>query len=161
MEKFQQGEIVEGDGFTAKPGHFGAGNGLAGVEFKPGESTETARAHEKSERDREQREYAEGEYERTSLFTKEDWMTEFFTRIMPRSGAPYSETLKIKADGSFDTEERVDGLHPEIIGHSDIKDPNGLYALAQEVQRQYPGVVFSFEKDPEGKWMKYTVSKSK
>ena len=36
---------------------------------------------------------------------------------------------------------------------------NDVYVFAKEVQDKNPEYKFSFEKDPEGKWIKYTVEK--
>lgn len=38
--------------------------------------------------------------------------------------------------------------------------PEDLYKFAKEVQEVYPDYQFSFEVDPEGKWIKYTVTKT-
>jgi hypothetical protein len=67
---------------------------------------------------------------------------------------PYSETLAIKDDGSFDL-MRPDGV-PKYV---DAKSPNELYEMAQRVEGTYPNLQFQFQRDPKGKWMKYTVSR--
>lgn len=77
---------------------------------------------------------------------------------MLESNNPYSETFKIKSDGKFDKILRVDG-HPVYLGFG--KTPAELYQIAAEIEKKHPEYKFTFETDPEGTWMKYTVSKSK
>ena len=69
---------------------------------------------------------------------------------------PYSETLKITSDGKFD-KMRADG-HPVYLEPADT--PAQLYQIAAIIEKKHPEYQFSFETDPEGKWMKYTVLKS-
>ena len=70
---------------------------------------------------------------------------------------PYSETFKIKSDGSFDKVERFDG---SAVHMGEADNPTELYQLAKDIQEKHPEYKFSFETDPQGKWMKYMVSKS-
>jgi len=68
----------------------------------------------------------------------------------------YSETYRIKPDGMFDVDS-VERDGPNL-GYKDT--PEGLYRTADEIQKKHPEYKFNFETDPEGKWMKYTVSKT-
>ncbi len=70
---------------------------------------------------------------------------------------PYSETWSIKPDGFFDS-ERPDGSVMYLPMY-DGRTPSDMYRLAAEVQKIKPDWHFSFESDPEGKWMKYTVTR--
>ncbi len=69
---------------------------------------------------------------------------------------PYSETFTIGPDGMF-LDIRPDGV-PRYFNES--KTPEDLYRHAREIESRYPDLKFSFEQDPNGKWIKYAVSKT-
>lgn len=119
------------------------------VEFRPGESTENNISKEEERR--------KFELERTKNFTNADYAEEFFADILTHTDS-YSETFKIKDDGNFDGFERLDGSPVNMHG-ADTADE--LYKLAKDIQDKHPEYQFNFENDPEGKWLKYTVSKKK
>ncbi len=80
----------------------------------------------------------------------------FFEGMFNEQGT-YSETYKVLPDGTFDKTARPDGIPPLLGG--DVTTPDSLYTYMAEIQEMYPEYRFDFEKDPEGQWMKYTVSK--
>ncbi|QQR78520.1 MAG: hypothetical protein IPJ68_05640 [Candidatus Moraniibacteriota bacterium] len=68
---------------------------------------------------------------------------------------PYSETLLIEPDGKF-ARLRQDGV-PKFV---DEDTPASLYTMAQRVETKFPHLKFTFDRDPQGKWMRYTVTRS-
>lgn len=118
------------------------------IEIRPGESTEKSRAEAEARKKQEE--------ERTKDFTPADYMEEFI-RPLVKDGATYSETLIIRSDGSFDDKKRADQKFPMAVNYGEAKDPDQLYALAKQIQDRYPEYSFDFTKDPEGRWMRYTV----
>lgn len=147
-------EDVKGDGFVIKRGGTIRHNGdfsykTHPVEFRPGESTD--------KKIKEDETAQEKEAERTKDFMPADLVEEFFTGVM-RYQNPYSETFKIKSDGTFDKAERFGGSAFHI---GEAYTPEKLYRIAKDIQEKHPEYQFNFETDPQGKWLKYTVSKSK
>ena len=95
--------------------------------------------------------------ERTKDFSEADHAEKMLNTIL-RSIDPYSETFKIMPDGTFNQTTRMDGsFRYLVIGDT----PEELYQIAEEIQKKHSEYKFDFETDPEGKWMKYTVSKAK
>lgn len=119
----------------------------AQVEFKPGESTETALAEKEEKRKKEA--------ERTKDFTDADHAEDLLDSVI-KVHNPYSETLKIKPNGKLDKLTRVDGKTVYLSYGDTAAD---LYKIAAEIEKKHPEYHFNFETDPEGKWIKYTVSK--
>lgn len=70
----------------------------------------------------------------------------------------YSETYKILPNGTFDKEKRLDGLPPLL--DDNVNTPDDLYQFMSEIQAAHPEYKFDFERNPEGQWLKYTVSKN-
>lgn len=68
----------------------------------------------------------------------------------------YSRTYRVLPNGMFDPESV--GSDKLKLGHENT--PEGLYQVAEEIQKKHPEYEFHFERDPEGQWMKYTVSKA-
>ena len=152
-EEKKENEPIKGDGFVMggkgrTPSRHSFSSHDTSVEFRPGETTEgKIKAKEEA---------TKKELERTKDFTDADH-AEDLLRSMLESNNPYSETFKIKSDGKFDKILRADG-HPVYLGYGDT--PAELYQMAAEIEKKHPEYKFGFENDPEGKWMKYTVSKS-
>jgi hypothetical protein len=140
---------IEGDGFTVKEGNLSSHSYGPGVEFRPGESSDVVHAREQ--------ERLKQEEERRKDFTDADDAEDSLSSML-ESLNPYSETFKIKSNGSFDEVERLDGLN---LYMTEADTPAKLYKIAAEIEKKHPEYHFSFETDPEGKWMKYTVSKDK
>ncbi len=69
----------------------------------------------------------------------------------------YSETFLIKDNGRFNQTKRLDGIVPYLLSISDVKKPEDLYKLMQEILLKHPDFDVSFKVDPEGKWMKYMI----
>ncbi len=164
-------EPVKGEDFTMKEGSpFGRKVGPS-LEFRPGETSETARVREEREearRERLRQEYREKEArmtpeekaQRVEEWARQDrnWMAEWFEDGIKKSGE-YSEALQIRQDGSLDREKRMDGCLPFIVSIGDLKSPEDLYQLMHKISQEHPELDISFEVDPNRKWMKYRVSK--
>jgi hypothetical protein len=81
---------------------------------------------------------------------------------MLRGKEMYTETYRMLPGGTFDKTFRFDdSVPPYLISLADaeIHTPEDLYQVAASVQSGHPEYQFDFEKDPEGQWMKYTVTK--
>lgn len=131
---------VEGQGFTMKHNLTVSSASVGvGVEFRPGETSDTARAREGKERNE-----------------ADERGTESFLDSALKTQDPYSETLHIGADGTFDVSEKSSGRL-----RLETDTPAHLYELAARIQRKYPKYHFTFETDPEGKWMRCIVSRNK
>jgi hypothetical protein len=148
---------VEGEGFVIKreekfpPIHrYAPGEGTP-VEFRPGESTDAV----KQRKEKAWQEELQADAERTKGFTSADH-AEDMLRNMLETHNPYSETFRIKPDGTFDEMIRMDG---KLVYLGFAKTPQELYQIAEEIQKKHSEYKFNFETDPEGKWMKYTVSR--
>lgn len=118
------------------------------IEFRPGESTE--------DKIKQEEERNQAELERTRGFTDADHAEDMLASML-ESQSEYSETFKIKPDGNLDKINRLDGS-PVYLGFGDTSEE--LMQMAQEIQNKHPEYQFNFENDPEGQWVKYTVSKS-
>ncbi len=155
MEKFPKDEnIIEGEGFTVRDSRGSIPVSFAEVEFKPGESTETAHL----EKERRMNNWSKRENESAGKVNDltDAEHTEDQLRAMLKIRNPYFEIFKIKSDGTFNKKERVDGS-PMYLAF--VNNPTDLYSIAEEIEKEHPDYHFSFETDPGGKWMKYTVSK--
>ena len=128
---------IEGEGFTMREAPRGSKTVGPSVEFRPGASSETARAQAAAE---------EGEAKLRGIEHQLD------TAL--RVKHEYSETLQIESDGCFGAA----GIRSIMVGGNDA--PPELYGLAAQIQRKYPKYRFAFETDPERKWIKWTVSRS-
>ncbi len=147
-EKEIQAKLIKGEGFVMGGNrhhlkHLRADRSspTARVEFRPGETSDTARENEKEERSR-------NITNRTELVFNEKMKAE----------NPYSGTFFAGSDGMFDN-QRSDKESVYLFGGAST--PAELYQIAHNVQKSFPEYHFSFETDPEGKWMKYTVSKDR
>lgn len=103
-------------------------------------------------------EWLKREVERTKDFTDADHTKEFLCDMLETHN-PYSETFLIKPDGKFDR-FRADGVPSYLESLGIGSTPAELYQIAAEIEEKYPEYHFSFETDPEGMWMKYTVLKN-
>ncbi len=139
---------IEGEGFIMKEETPSRPKSDISVEFRPGESTDSALAEREKKRDIEMK--------RIENFTAADHMEEFI-RPLATNGKIYSETLLVKPDGTFDTQTRGDGMVPMMSTLGEVTNQNELYMLAKEIQDKHPKYKISFEKDREGKWIKYSI----
>lgn len=115
-----------------------------GVEFRPGETSDTARAAE----EKKQRDY--------DALAPADKV--FHTlRGLVRVRKVYSETFTINPRGTFD-DVRPDGR--SRLAFELGNTPEEVYRCAQEVMERYPEYRFTFTRDPEGKTFTYTVTRS-
>ncbi len=71
----------------------------------------------------------------------------------------FSETVEILPDGQI---KHIDAKHKTIVSsfaqEFAEKGTEGLYRYAQEIEKISPDIHFKFEVDPEGKWVRYTVT---
>lgn len=142
------------------------------VEFRPGENNETAKARDEEERV-SQSKRNEQFFQEEGLYSPEDrQLGPFLKEIRDIARmfkvnidleGKYSETLSIKPDGEFDDEKRLteDGAKkentpPYIVTHNIVK-PEQLYKAMQIFTKKFPEYKVSFETDPNGQWLKYTV----
>ena len=72
----------------------------------------------------------------------------------------FSETLHIKSDGTLDYIRMGDIMPALFVVISDVKTVNEFYEVVKKFTEIYPEYKFNFETDPEGKWIKYSVSKA-
>ena len=72
---------------------------------------------------------------------------------------PYSEKLKIQKNGNIDSTKRFDGSLPLItsalLGEITVEE---FMKLAMTTQEKFPELKFSFNQDPEGQWIEYSVA---
>lgn len=152
--------IIRGKGSRSSGGYYSLYN--TSVEFRSGASNE--------EKIKAAEEARKKEIERTKNFTEADfaverarqnrnWIAEWLKDGIKKSGE-YSETLKIKQDGSLDREKRMDGRVPFIVSIGDLKSLEDLYQLMHKISQEHPDLNMSFEVDPNREWMKYTVLKT-
>ena len=144
LERARSKQPIRGNGFIMFRNVNQSGTTVGPMlQFRPGETTETARAREVEE---------QAAYLKRSI---EQDAKEALDNIL-KTHNPYSETFKIKPDGRFD-QVRLDG-RPMYLGRF-ADTPASLYQLAAEIQCEHPRYRFSFEADVEGRWLKYTVTK--
>ncbi|MDD4477288.1 MAG: hypothetical protein PHY40_04015 [Patescibacteria group bacterium] len=164
-------EPIKGEGFSMRDGNPFSKPVGPGLEFRPGETNETAserQKKEKAEREKLRQEYREKEANITpeeKAQRAEEWaqqdrklMAEWFEDCIKKNGE-YSEALQIKQDGSLDCEKRLDGRLPILVSVCDLKSPEDLYQLMHKISQEYPNLDISFEVDPSRKWIKYRVAK--
>ena len=163
---------IKGEGFTVKEGDFFGERPGPNVEFRPGETSETALARQEKERESAEKSYQERSEKEANMSPEERAqqmekqmqrnrrdVVDFFEGLLERKGE-YSEVLKIKPDGNLDHRERVDGGPPFIVDFiSDSKSPDDLRILIDEILKEYPELDISFEVDPKKQWVKYRVTK--
>ncbi len=164
FEKSSKDEPVEGDGFSmreVKPSSSPVGPSL---EFRPGETNETALERQKKEEERRKKEESKitpEEKERRAeeqAIEERNWVAESF-RVAIKKDGEYSEKLQIKQDGNFDRKKRVDGSLPFITNIGDLSSPEDLYELMHKISDENPDLNVSFETDINGGWIKYCVTK--
>ncbi len=174
--KSHENEFVRGDGFAMRKEGFPGGSDGPGLEFRPGETNETASKRQKKEeleREKLQQEREELWREEEVGMTLEEkaqraegrarqgrnWMVEWFENGIKRNGGEYSETLLIKQDGDLDREKSIDGSPPVIMNAGDLKNPEDLYRIMHKISQERPELDISFEADPDRKWIRYRVKK--
>lgn len=117
------------------------------VEFRPGESTDTVIAREDATTKNRQ--------ESSKESSRVDEIKEMIDLVLDNRDS-YSETFQINSNGKINRNMRADGVPPYL----DFQTPDELYQLAKQVEEKYPGYRFNFERDAEGKTIKYSVSKT-
>ncbi len=95
--------------------------------------------------------------------TSEGWGPADEVAEMLEKHNPYSETLIIESGGQL-SEYREGEEHLASYGLINFFDqartPEDVYAAANKLEAENPQFKFSFETDPEGRWFKYTISKT-
>jgi hypothetical protein len=77
-----------------------------------------------------------------------------------RAGGEFSETLIINPDGSIKLPIKKEDGEVSLFGHLANDSAEDLIQLAFQIQQQFPEIHFTFEKDPHGEWLKYSVTES-
>jgi len=153
---------IQGEGFVIKKGDLPKSkrsqfNDSVRVEFRPGETTDTAR--ERRDREREQERKAGHEVKHQS---NAEFMAEHFAEMLGSTDKnEYSETLAINSDGRLNLKQRIgDTAPPYVTAGLEARElPDDLYKLMQEIQDAHPEYRITFENDPHGKWIRYTVKR--
>jgi hypothetical protein len=117
------------------------------VEFRPGETTDTARTRRDQER-----------VQRMEKLKVESLAEHFADQLSWRD--EYSETLAITPDGKIDEKRMGDGKDAFVRSDLENRLPDELYELMKEVQSAHPELSITFENDPSGKWIRYKVIKT-
>ena len=163
-EKEKQEKLTKGDGFVMGGEGYSAnyGGDANPVEFRPEASTEGA-IEEKKRRQEEEKERESKKTPTEKARERRDAITRWFNQCTTSKAGIYSETLKIKLDGTLDKDERLDGHAPYIIIGFDLESvlntPKDLYQMMHQISSEHPEFNISFEADPNGKWIKYLVTK--
>lgn len=145
-EAYKHG-AVKGEGFVLKDYKYSDGSGnLAKLEFRPGETTETAHKREGVQREKHNKEWDE-----KAPFRAKESIEYTLSHF---GGNSFSKIISIDNDGYFDFSDVKPGSL--YLGMRPIE----AYKSAKEIQDAYPQYQFDFETDPEGKWFKYTVTKT-
>ena len=167
-------EPIKGDGFIMKEGDQLSQPTGPSLEFRPRETSETARNREKGEKAMREhlRQGLSPEVKKTPQTPEEkarraeeeaqgnrDWLVGVFENHIKEYGK-YSEILGIKEDGTLDQKKRFDDDAPPLITVLDtIKTPEKLYQLMHKISQECSELDISFETDPTGKWIRYRVSR--
>ncbi len=133
-EIFNDGE----NGFILGESDTRGGTSDVQLEFRHGENNETAKAR-KEEESRMGNEFA--------IQLNFDQMIE--------SNGQYDETLAIQPDGNF---KRDDNEKFSILGCG-VRNKEDLFRTMKRLGEKNPQYKFSFETDPNGQWLKFTVKK--
>jgi hypothetical protein len=77
-----------------------------------------------------------------------------------RSGDTYFERLEIDDNGRLKLPTQEGAGMVSFFAHCGSDSVESLMQLAQKVQERYPDLQFSFEQDPEGRWIQYAVTRT-
>ena len=155
---------IKGDGFMMgeKP-YFSKNPGSVQIDFREGASSEEALKEIEQLRqeyhEKEAKMTAEEKTKRAEKWAQEekDFIPGWFRDGIKRGGK-YSETLKIKQDGSLDEDIRVDGFPPFIVRAGNLKNLQDLYQLLQKISQEQADLDITLKIDPNREWVKYCVS---
>jgi len=162
---------IKGDGFITGESYDSLDHDLhlIKVPFRPGASSEQARRDKETEiKQQEDNAYANAYAmaHQEKIQRDEEWpqqnrsnIASWFKDRIDQGGGEYSETFQIKQEGSLDREKRMDGYIPYLVIEGNLKGPEDLYRLAYDISQEHPDLDISFNVDPSGKWIKYSVSK--
>lgn len=84
---------------------------------------------------------------------------------MLKNNQKYGERIPLKHDRTFDVPSDVTELPSDVSqlvrsAKQMEYSLEGLYDLAKEIEQKHPELNFSFNLDPEGKWIEYSVQKN-
>jgi hypothetical protein len=122
---------------------------LTPVEFRPGESTDKVKERVASKGKKK-------EEERELIDSAEGLRARILKRKILGEGS-YSERLNISPEGDVEVPWGKDS-DPSLFSVNGSTSPEALMAYAQKIQDRFPDLIFNFKKDPEGKWIEFTVS---
>lgn len=80
-------------------------------------------------------------------------------RVADQNGS-LAETLGILSDGSIELPTKPGDKMVSFFAHMGSGSIEELMHLALLIVEKYPELNFTFENDPEGKWIKYSVTES-
>ena len=164
---------VKGDGFTMEEGRLFSRPAGPGLEFRPGETNESALAREEIDEAKRKRRRAEQQKKEAAMTPQEkaeqaaeiardsrDSIAEWFEERLADT-SEYTETLIIEKDGRLNRNKRLpDSKVPFIVNTGDLRSSEDLYQLARIISQEYPQFNFSFEEDPAKQWIRYRVTKT-
>lgn len=114
---------------------------------------------QESEKEAQERATREKEEYSASVESGADWLL----RMLENHPA-YSERIPLRRDHSFDVPANVTELPlhlSQLVRQAKQMEysQQGLYDLAREIRKKHPELQFSFQVDPQGKWIEYSVEK--
>lgn len=98
--------------------------------------------------------HVQKEFHAEELETAEDIGWIFKEKIAKGKGL-FSEIIPIDKEGKLTPEDKRNQL--SLFANLAQEGSEALYKLAQDVQDKFPELIFHFENDQEGRWIKYTV----
>ena len=134
-------------------------------EVKIKELTQQEKATIDAMRQRGLEEKSKEEQEQLSKLTPAEWekrgrdsIAKWLRDIVEQKNGEYSEALIIEKDGSLNRERRLnDDVPPYITLTRDVRTPEDLYNLLYKIQEENPDLRFSFDRNQNDQWIKYTV----
>ncbi len=73
-------------------------------------------------------------------------------------GTEYAEELEVMVDRSLNKDENREGKYPSLLSQISVNS-EGLFRIAKAVKDRHPEYTFEFNRDPEGKWIRWKVTK--
>jgi hypothetical protein len=73
----------------------------------------------------------------------------------------YSERLNISPEGDVEVSVKGKDSDSSLFSVNGSASPEVLMAYAQKIQDRFPDLIFNFKKDPEGKWIEFSVNSFK
>ena len=91
-----------------------------------------------------------------------DSVAEFLLKILEDNDS-FSERILLHDDGSINIEGTEEGrsMLVQYAERMDTTSREGIFRFAKEISDKYPEITFSFNGDPEKRWVEYNVSLKK